>query len=111
MANSMMIIKIYKHCGTGAFTDKSKELAHEPFVCGIPEIIDLFISNHGDKTRETHKITFSDQNFPGAQGMLTKTHSEHSGTWYSYGKKEGWLSPTVFKYFPKHPSEIYVAMD
>jgi hypothetical protein len=55
----MMSIKIYRHCDTWAFTDLSRGLQDEPFVCGIPEIIDYFIKNFSDPAKETHRIIFS----------------------------------------------------
>ena len=111
MGNSMMCIEVYRHCGTWAFTDKERDLVHEPFVAGIPEIIDLFVDNYGDKTRETHRITFSDQSFPGSHAYLTKTRNEMNGAWYQFGDYEGWLCPATLKYFPWHPQEVHVAID
>lgn len=107
----MMIIEIYRHCGTWAFTDESRGLVHEPFVAGIPEIIDSFIENYGDKTQETHKITFSSSDFPGSHGKLTKEHMESGGAWYSYGNQEGWLCPATLHFFKKHPDELFVRFD
>ena len=46
----MMIIEIYRHHGTWAFTDSSKYLTDEPFVAGISEIIDEFIEKFSEKT-------------------------------------------------------------
>jgi len=39
MANAMLCIEIYKFNGTWCFTDTERELLHEPFVLGIPDII------------------------------------------------------------------------
>jgi hypothetical protein len=104
----MMVIEIYRHHGTWAFTDPFKGLENEPFVAGIPEIIDEFIEKFSDKTQQTHRITFSASDFPGSHGKLTKTNPEQGGAWYKYGKKEGWLCPATLHYFPEHPEELFV---
>jgi len=108
----MMIIEIYRHCGTWAFTDDSRELVHEPFVAGIPEIIDHLIDIYSDSSKDRHKITFSSTNFPGSQARLTRKSAEHGGYWYQFGPNmEGWLCPATLKYFPEHPEELFVRFD
>ena len=107
----MMIIEVYPHCGTWAFTDTARGLVHEPFVCGIPEMIDYFIQNWGEPGRKKHRITFSDKKFPGAQGMLRRNSFEHDGAWYTYGDFDGWLCPATLKYFTEMPKEIFIKLD
>lgn len=115
MSNAMMVIQIYEHCGTWAFTDKARGLTHEPFVAGIPEIIDFCIDAYGDKTKETHRIVFSAEYFPLCQGHMTKTSNEHGGAWYQFdvqdGGFKGWLCPATLKFFDSHPEKIYFAFD
>ena len=110
-----MIIEVYRHCGTWCFTDKARELVHEPFVAGIPEIIDSFAHKNGTKDQETHSITFSASDFPGAQGVLLRGKPEHGGFWYSYmgldATLEGWLCPATLKYFDEHPEHLYVSVN
>lgn len=88
MSNAMMSITIYKHNGFWSFTDDERGLVHEPFVSGIPEIIDFFIEKYGDKDSGTHTILFSGRKFPGSQGCLFKTKNDyepdHGGAWYEY---------------------------
>ena len=112
MSNAMMSIKIYRHCGTWAFTDLSKGLKDEPFVCGIPEIIDFFIENFSDPTKETHRIIFSARNFPYAHGKLVKTEMDEGGAWYRYeNSMKGWLCPATLEFFEEHPAELYVRFE
>lgn len=107
-----MVIEIYKHCGTWAFTDPTKGLQDEPFVAGIPEIIDLFIEKYSNNAKKTHRITFSASNFPGSHGKLIKKESEAGGAWYSYeNKMKGWLCPATLHYFEKHPDELFVKFE
>ena len=112
MSNAMMSIKIYRHCDTWAFTDLPKGLQDEPFVCGIPEIIDHFINNFSDPSKQTHRIIFSARNFPYSHGKLVKTKMEAGGAWYSYeNSMEGWLCPATLKFFEEHPDELYVKFE
>jgi len=112
MSNSLMVIEIYRHCSTWAFTDPAKGLQDEPFVAGIPEIIDFFIEEYGNKTQKTHRITFSASDFPGSHGKLIKKESEAGGAWYSYkDQMEGWLCPATLHYFKKHPDQLFVKFD
>jgi hypothetical protein len=99
----MMSIKIYRHCDTWAFTDLSRGLQDEPFVCGIPEIIDYFIKNFSDSAKETHRIIFSARNFPHSHGKLVKTEMESGGRprrhYTRIYKKRGGLRADCGHYF------------
>jgi len=112
MSNAMMSIKIYRYCDTWAFTDISRDLQDEPFVCGIPEIIDYFIEKFSDSKKETHRIIFSARNFPLSHGKLVKEGMESGGAWYSYeNRAKGWLCPATLKFFDQHPDELYVRFE
>ena len=107
-----MIIEIYRHCGTWAFTDESRGLVHEPFVAGIPDIIDHLIAIYSDPANEKFRITFSSTNFPGCQVRLTRKHEEHGGYWYQFGPDmQGWLCPATLEYFSEHPQELFARLD
>jgi len=106
-----MIIEVYPHCGTWAFTDTARGLVHEPFVCGIPEIIDHFIQHFGDTSRKKHVLTFSDRTFPSSQGALIKGAPYSGGAWYSYKDMEGWLCPATLKFFNEMPETLFVSVD
>jgi hypothetical protein len=44
MANILMVIELYWYQGTWVFDDESKGLDKEPFVQGVPEIINYVAS-------------------------------------------------------------------
>lgn len=111
MANSMMTIEIYRHAGTWCFTDEARGLLHEPFVLGIPDIIDNIIK---DNEKEKHTITFSSQRFPLCYMNMKKVYEEYGGAWYELesaldmtSKKKGWLCPATLKFFSDFPDNIY----
>ena len=108
-----MCIEVYKHCGTWAFTDEARELVHEPFISGIPEIINLICKAKSTDDRETHTIHFSATKFPGYQDVLGKIKNEMGGAWYKWNDtdKEGWLCPATLNYFPDFPENIYLHLD
>lgn len=112
----MMTIEIYRHAGTWCFTDEARGLLHEPFVLGIPEMIDRLIEKIGDqKNKTTYAITFSEQQFPTCSTRLEKLEEEHGGAWYALHAegietKEGWLCPATLKFFSDFPKTIYVTL-
>ena len=102
--NQIMTIAPYRHHGGWAFDDDSVGLQQEPFVAGIPEIID-------DYAGDSDKIVmrFSGEEFPGATVHLEKIKEAVGGNWYrdvnTY--KIGWLCPALFKYFNDAPTNIW----
>jgi hypothetical protein len=108
MSNAMMIIYPYRDRGDWVFDDESVGLVREPFVFGVPEMIDRFVADvpgaeHG------FKLIFSAKPFPGYQARLSWLREEYEGNWYRLdeSEQEGWLCPALFKYFEKVPKEIY----
>ena len=65
----MMVIFPYRHNSTWVFDDERVELVHEPFVNGVPEMIDILVQDipNGD---ESFKLLFSANPFPGYQAEL-----------------------------------------
>ena len=105
--NAIMVIQPYWHAGTWVFDDASKGLDKEPFVCGIPEIIDLAVENI-ENAQRGFRLLFSGQAFPGHTFKLVWKRSEDGGNWYVDGEgREGWLCPALFKYFREAPKELY----
>lgn len=108
-SNSLLIIAPYQHEGTWVFDDASRGLLQEPFVAGIPEMIDKLVEDipNADKG---FRLTFSAQEFPGYEDKLIWRRKDKSGNWY-YSETytfEGWLCPALFKYFTEAPKTIYV---
>ena len=106
--NAISIIKPYWHNGTWVFDDKRVNLYQEPFVAGIPEIIN-HITKDVPNAKNGFRLLFSANPFPGYQMKLIWLREENGGNWYYLEdlKMEGWLCPSLFKYYKKTPKEIY----
>ncbi len=112
MANAMMVIFPYRHNGLWVFDDDKVVLVKEPFVFGVPEMIDRIVEKIPDAERG-FQLLFSASPFPGYQDELTWVREEYEGNWYRWDKAEieGWLCPALFKYFDAAPKKIYCAVD
>ncbi|MBD2298773.1 hypothetical protein H6G80_14020 [Nostoc sp. FACHB-87] len=108
MTNSMMVIFPYRHNQTWVFDDERLGLVQEPFVSGVPEMIDILVQGIAN-VDEGFKLLFSASPFPGYQAELTWLREEYNGNWYLWREKglEGWLCPALFKYFEQAPAKIY----
>ena len=108
-ANALRVIAPYKHAGTWVFDDERLGLVREPFVAGVPEMIDVLVREIPDATNG-FRLLFSAQAFPGHQHMLTWTRGDDVGNFYRLDDPpmEGWLCPAMFRYYPKPPAEIFV---
>src|SRR5436305_1955620 len=84
-------------------------LVQEPFVSGIPEMIDAAVRDIPD-ARQGFVAVFSAGPFPGAQITLERTRAETGGTWYRWAQtgQEGWLCPALFRYFETAPEKLYI---
>ena len=108
MDNALMVIFPYQHEGTWVFDDAAVDLVKEPFVFGVPEMIDNLV-NDIPSANEGFKLIFSKKPFPSYQRKLTWLREECEGNWYTIdGNDEGWLCPALFKYFDTAPQEIFV---
>ena len=107
--NALQTIRAYRHHGGWAFDDELKGLSAEPFVCGIPEIIDTVLD---DPDAKTVTLTFSAREFPGVDRKLTRREPELGGYWYETGQGErGWLCPATLCFFEGFPAELFVKVD
>lgn len=109
MANQIMVIHPYREHGTWVFDDPAVELKKEPFIAGVPELINILTSTIPN-ANSGFKLLFSSSAFPGYQFRLSRTISEHEGWWYLEEDlgMEGWLCPALFKYFKQAPKYIFV---
>ena len=108
-SNSILVIEPYRYAGLWVFDDSRTGLVREPFVSGIPEMIDKLVENIPD-ANDGFRLIFSTIPFPGYQEKLVWLRAEGPGNWY-YSKTynlEGWLCPGLFKYFKKAPKETYI---
>ena len=108
MANTIHVIQPYRHAGTWVFDDPRVGLHREPFVSGIPQMIDTLVANVPN-AGTGFRLLFSSEPFPGFQVELVRLRSEYGGTWYRWEGRntQGWLCPALFKYFPSAPSRLY----
>jgi hypothetical protein len=109
MSNSIFVIQPYKHAGTWVFDDSDVGLVKEPFVEGIPEMIDKLVKDipNADKG---FRLLFSYQAFPYFDTRLKWEREEFGGNWY-YSEDyniTGWLCPALFKYFSVAPQMLFV---
>lgn len=111
MKNSLMIINPYKHNGTWVFDDEVTGLVKEPFVSGIPEMIDE-LTKEIENPEKGFRLIFSETPFPGYRIKLIKTDEEYGGAWYKWEEMNmtGWLCPALFRYFKKAPETIYAGL-
>jgi hypothetical protein len=108
--NSIFLITPYWNSGTWVFDDPSVGLVKEPFVAGVPEILNELVSPIPN-ARTGFRLFFSESPFPGWQDEFLKVRDEYSGTWYQRAgnpKAEGWLCPALFKYFSQAPERLFV---
>ena len=107
-SNALMVIAPYQYAGTWVFDDPAVGLNREPFVSGIPEMIDDMVKDIPDADKG-FRLLFSTQPFPGHTHKLTWLRGDKSGNWYYCEQydKEGWLCPGLFRYYEEAPKEIY----
>lgn len=108
MSNAMMVIFPYKYEETWVFDDERVGLIKEPFVSGVPEMINVLVQEI-PKVEHGFRLLFSSNPFPEYQAELSWLREEYGGNWYCWETQnmEGWLCPALFKYFPETPPKIY----
>ena len=107
--NSIVIIMPYRYGATWVFDDAQAGLVREPFVGGVPQMIDVLVTNIPDAA-SGFRLYFSAAPFPGYQKKLTWTRGNAQGNYYHLDAPpmEGWLCPSLLKYYPGAPKELYV---
>jgi hypothetical protein len=91
------------------FDDPRVGLEREPFVSGVPELIDKLVKDIPDADKG-FRLLFSGTPFPGYTSKFLWVRKEKGGNWYYSAefKGEGWLCPALFRYFKQAPKVIYV---
>lgn len=111
MPNQIQVIAPYwfEDTETWVFDDATTGLVREPFVSGVPEMIDDLVADIPN-ARKGFRLLFSTGPFPGFQRRLEWVREEMGGNWYRANKPpiEGWLCPALFKYFDEAPKELFV---
>ena len=104
MANQILVIAPYwlDSVATWVFDDEAVDLVQEPFVSGVPDMIDDLVADIPD-ARQGFRLLFSAAPFPGYQRKLEWVREEMGGNWYSSNEPEGegWL-PMVGKASKAH---------
>ena len=107
-ANAIQVLEPYRYAGTWVFDDPDTGLRQEPFVLGIPEMIDHMVKDipNADKG---FRMLYSAREFPEYTIKLVWRREDRGGNWYYCEQLgfEGWLCPALFKYFRTTPMEIY----
>lgn len=108
-ANAIMVIAPYRYQGTWVFDDRTVGLVKEPFVAGVPEMIDVLVKDIPNAD-DGFRLLFSAQPFPGHQKVLKWLRGDGSGNYYAFDEPpmEGWICPAMFKYYDKAPAQLYV---
>ncbi len=108
-ANALIVVAPYRHAGTWVFDDPSAKLVREPFVAGVPEMIDVLVKDIPGATNG-FRLLFSAQPFPGYQKKLKWLRGDMGGNYYRMDEPsmEGWICPAMFRYYQTAPKELFV---
>jgi hypothetical protein len=109
--NAIFVIAPYRYQGTWVFDDPAVGLVREPFVAGVPAMIDHLVADIPN-AKDGFRLLFSTRPFPGYQEKVAwiRGDEECGGNYYRLDDPpmEGWLCPALFKYFDEAPAELYV---
>jgi len=107
--NAIQVIAPYNYEGTWVFDDARVGLQREPFVAGIPEMIDLLVADIPN-AKQGFRLLFAAQPFPGYQKQLVWLRGDMGGNYYQLEgtSMEGWICPAMFRYYSKAPANLYV---
>jgi hypothetical protein len=110
--NAILVIAPYRYNGTWVFDDARFGLVREPFVAGVPEMIDMLVEEIPNAD-QGFRLTFSAKPFPDFDKKLSWVRGDMEGNWYTTDDPpmEGWICPALFKYYEKPPAELYVKAD
>ena len=78
-SNAIMVVAPYWYNGTWVFDEPAVGLKREPFVAGVPEMIDVFVEDIPD-AKDGFRLLFSANPFPGHQKRLTWLRGDSQAT-------------------------------
>jgi hypothetical protein len=114
MGNQIFTIAPYAWQGMWVFDDAERDVLREPFVGGVPTIINVFLAQHGLAGADRFVCQFSADPFPGVQLVLQHVGADQGGEVYRVevlGEVlQGWFCPCLYKYFPEAPDLIFVRL-
>ena len=107
--NAILVIAPYWYNGTWVFDDEAAGLKREPFVAGVPEMIDVLVKDIPD-AKDGFRLLFSANAFPGYQKKLNWLRGDLGGNFYRLDDPpmEGWICPAMFRYYQSAPKALYV---
>jgi len=107
--NQIFVIKPYKWNGQWVFDYPSRSLDKEPFVAGVPEMLEAATALVGIENPENEFILlFSSGEFPDTRIRLDWVRKELDGNVYAWNGMEGWLCPALERFYPDPPKHLYV---
>jgi hypothetical protein len=107
--NALIVIAPYWYNGTWVFDDESAGLRREPFVAGVPEMIDARVKDVPD-ARDGFRLLASASPFLGCQKSLKWLRGDLQGNYYRLDDPpiEGWICPAMFRYYREAPRTLYI---
>lgn len=110
--NQIFVIHPYRWHGQFVFDDEARGLDREPFVAGVPKMLELAAAQAGiENPEDGFVLLFSDQPFPGANICLDWQRKEMGGNVYAWNGMEGWLCPALERFYPPAvPQHLYVQL-
>jgi len=111
--NSIFIIDPYWDETTWVFDDDRVGLVKEPFVSGIPDMINYMVKDIPD-AQSGFRMLFSKTRYPGYSYSLSWINEEYEGNWYQMDQDpflSGWLCPALLLYYPEPPEKLYVSAE
>jgi hypothetical protein len=108
----LKVIQPYRARGTWVFDDEATGLEGEPFVNGMPEMIDRLVADIPGAA-SGFRLTISAEDFPDHDLVVERREPYAHGWYYADPRsgQRGWLCPALFKYFREAPERIYVRAD
>lgn len=103
---NIQVISMYKQGDIWYFSDDGMGILHEPFVCGMSEMIDDML---GSLSLRTARASFCSQPRILPSFVLLKLWEREGGCWYAGQGMKGWFCPVLYRYFRKAPERLYVS--
>lgn len=109
---TLVVINPYWYKDTWVFDDSELGLTQEPFVQGVPEMINFVVKDIPD-AKSGFRLIASEKPFPGYTNKLTWVRAESGGNYYRLEntQMEGWLCPALFRYFDHAPATLYIEVE
>jgi hypothetical protein len=107
-SNQIFVIRPHKWHGQVVFDDPARGLEREPFVAGVPEMLEVAAVQAGvENPDDGFVLLFSDEPWPGANISLDWQREELGGNVYAWNGMEGWFCPALGRYYPSPPKHLY----